>query len=80
MSEPYHSASINSRASVKTTHFLNQSSDQLGVVKPKKEVYTQCRNQGIFLQYGQIFVNGGPTRLELVALAVGLDFLKNSSA
>ena len=56
---------------------LNQFSSQFGVIKPKKEVHTQSRNQGIFLQFRQIFVNGCPTRLELVAVAVGLN-LKNS--
>ena len=30
-------------------------------------------NQGIFLHFRQIFVNGGPMRLELVAVAVGPD-------
>ena len=30
-------------------------------------------NQGIFLHFQQIFVNGGPMRLELVAVAVGPD-------
>ena len=38
---------------------------QLGIIKP-----------GIFLQFRQIFVNGGPTRVELVVVAVGLDFKK----
>ena len=50
-------------------HRLNQFSDKLGVVKPKKEVHTQSMNQGIFLHFQQIFVNGGPMRLELVAVA-----------
>ena len=56
---------------LETTHHLNQFSDQLGVVKPKKKVHTQSRNQCIFLQFRQISVNGGPMRLELVAIAVG---------
>ena len=54
-------------------HRLNHFSDKLGVVKPKKEVHTQSMNQGIFLHFRQIFVNGGPMRLELVAVAVGQD-------
>ena len=59
---------------METTHRLNQFSEKLGVVKPKKEVHIQSRNQGIFLQFQQIFVNYGPMRLELVAVAVGPDF------
>ena len=55
-------------------HRLNQFSDKLGIVKPKKEVYTQSMNQGIFLHFRQIFVNCGPMRLELVAVAAGPDF------
>ena len=56
------------------THRLNQFSGQLGVVRPKTEVCTQSSNQGIFLRFRKIFVNGGPKLLELVAVAVGPDF------
>ena len=63
------------------THRLNQCSGQLGVFnlttlkfKPKNEVCTQSSNQGIFLRFRKIFVNGGPKLLELVAVAVGPDF------
>ena len=41
------------------------------LVKPKKEVHTQSRIQGIFQQLLQIVVNFGPTRLELITVAVG---------
>ena len=37
-------------------------------------LFTQSRNQGIFLQFWQIIVKGGPTRLELVTVAIGLSF------
>ena len=59
---------------METTHRLNKFSDKLGIVKPKKEVHTQSINQDIFLHFRQSFANGGPMRLELVAVAVGLDF------
>ena len=52
-------------------HRLNQFSDKLGIVKPKKEVHTQSMNHYIFLHFRQIFVNGGPLRLELVVVAEG---------
>ena len=41
------------------------------IVKPKKEVYNQSRNQGIFLQFWQTLSNGSPLRLELVAVGAG---------
>ena len=56
---------------LETTQRLNQFSHQFGVVKPKKEIHTQSRYQGIFLQFRQIFVIDGPMRFELVAVAVG---------
>ena len=55
-------------------HRLNQFSDKLGVVKPKKEVHTHSMNQGIFLHFRQVFVNGGPMLLKLVAVAAGQNF------
>ena len=42
-----------------------------GIVKPKKEVYTQSRNKGIVLQIWQTLSNGGPLRLELMAVGEG---------
>ena len=62
------------------THSLNQFSVRLGIAKPKKEVHTQSRNQAIFLQSRQIFVNSGQTRFELVAVTVRQDFTKKLSA
>ena len=53
---------------------LDQISAHFGIVinvKPQKEVYTQSRNQGIFLQFWQTLPNGGPLRLELVAVGAG---------
>ena len=43
----------------------------LASFNPKKEVYTQSRNQGIFPQFWQTLSNGGPLRLELVAVGAG---------
>ena len=61
---------------METTHHLNQFLTNLASLEPKKEVHTQSKNQGIFLQFRQfeIFINGGPVRLELVAVAVVPDF------
>ena len=50
---------------------LDQILAHFGIVKPKKEVYTQSRNQGIFLQFWQTLSNSGPLRLKLVAVGVG---------
>ena len=50
---------------------LDQILAHFGIVKTKKEVYTQSRNQGIFPQFWQTLSNGGPLRLELVAVGAG---------
>ena len=50
---------------------LDLISAHFGIAKPQKEVYTQSRNQGIFLQFWQTLSNGGPLRLELVAVGAG---------
>ena len=50
---------------------LEQISAHFGIVKPQKEVHTQSRNQGIFLQFWQSLSNGAPLRLKLVAVGEG---------
>ena len=42
---------------LETTHHLNQFSLHFRIVKHKKEVDTQSRNQGIFLQFWQILAH-----------------------
>ena len=53
---------------------LDLISAHFGIAKPQKEVYTQSRNQGIFLQFWQTLSNGGPLHLELVAVGAGSYF------